>query len=157
MDEQLYSPFKGSIKSVLSQMAGIDVETDGAFYKESDDILSKGAASIISFAGSIKGRLLIDFDEELALTIAKVINAQEFFSIKEYLVLASVSEVNNIVSGDAITSLNNSRSLGLRLAPPIVFAGKGATVCIPKIPSVSLDCDTKHGKLKLNVAFERGL
>lgn len=157
MDEKLYNPFEGSIKTMLSQMAGIEVESGSDFYKENEDIISNGVTSIISFTGKIKGRLLLDFDEELALSIAQNINAQQFTSTRDYLVLASVSELNNIVSGDAITALNNSHEFGLRLAPPIVFAGKGAAVTIPKISSVSMDCTTKHGKLKLNVAFEKGV
>ncbi|MCX7711996.1 MAG: chemotaxis protein CheX [Clostridia bacterium] len=157
MDERLYSPFINSIKAMLNQMASIEVEPAGAFYSESDDIISYGVTSIISFAGNIKGRLLLDMEEGLAMKIAENINMQSFSNVRDYMVLASISELNNIVSGDAITALNNSHSLGLRLAPPIVFAGKGAAICIPKISSVSLDCTTKHGKLKLNVAFERGL
>lgn len=157
MDLRLYAPFRDSIKNILKQMADIDVEFSGDFYQESNDIFSLGVSTIISFAGNIKGRLLLDFDEQLALTVAKNLNGQSFDSVREYLVLASISEVNNIVSGDGITALNNAYSLSLRLAPPIVFAGKGAAICIPKISSASIDCSTGYGKLKLNVAFERGL
>ena len=81
-----------------------------------------------------------------------------FTSVKDNLVLATISEMNNIISGDGLTILNNSYNLGLRLAPPIVFTGKGTVICIPKIHPNSIDfMSPKYGKLKLNIAFEGGI
>ncbi|MCX7841946.1 MAG: chemotaxis protein CheX [Clostridia bacterium] len=157
MQAQLYDPFKKSIAGVLRQMSGIELRTTEVFHPETEDIESYGVSSIISFSGKIKGRLLLDIEQSLALEIAKNIVGQEFSSEKEYMVLAAISELNNIVAGDAITALNNMHSLSLRLAPPVVFAGKGAAICIPKLNSYSMYCTSEYGKLRLNAAFERGL
>lgn len=154
MDERLYSPFLKSIRGIMPQMSNISLEPAGGFYTENDDIESYGVSSIITFAGKIKGRLLIDMENGLALAIAENLTGTRYDNVRTFMVLASISEINNIISGDAITVLNNQYSLGLRLAPPIVFTGKDAMISIPKIPSVSLNCITEFGKLKLNVAFE---
>lgn len=157
MDLQLYQPFMQSVQSILMEMANINMDFDGEYYAESDEITSYGVSSIISYSGKLKGRLLIDLEKTLALKIAENITGTTYTSTNEYMVLASISELNNIIAGDGITKLNNSFNYGLRLAPPIVFSGKETVICIPKISSVSVNCITPFGKMKVNAAFERSL
>ena len=157
MDLQLYQPFMESFRTILLQMTNIEVLQEGDYFTENDEIVSYGVSSIIAYSGKIKGRLLLDFDATLALKIAENITGTQYDTTHEYMVLASISELNNIVSGDGITKLNNQFSYGLRLAPPIVFTGKDTIICIPKITSVSLNCNTLYGRIKINAAFERSL
>ena len=157
MGIQLSNPFMDGVKEVLKKMADIDVQITNSINTENESILSYGVSSIISCVGKIKGRLLLDMEQSLAIAIAENITGVCYTSAKEYMVLATVSEINNMIAGNAITVINNAYSLGLRLAPPIVFTGKDTIICIPKISSSSLDCTTKYGKLKINVAFERSI
>lgn len=157
INSQLTQPYLESAQNVLRDMAGIEIEPGGYFFPDRDDIISYGVTSIITFMGKIKGRLLIDMDPELAIQIAHNINDEDFTDAKDFSVLTTISEVNNVIAGKANTNLNNSFSLGLRLAPPIVFSGKKPIICIPKITSESLDCYTKHGRLRINIAFEGGV
>lgn len=157
MSVQLSNPFINSVKDILKKMADIDVSVAGALNSGNESIVSYGVTSIISCSGKIKGRLLIDMEKGLAIAIAENITGIYYAEAREQMVLAAISEVNNIIAGDAITVINNQFSLGLRLAPPIVMTGKDVVVSIPKISSTSLDCTTKYGRLKINVAFERGI
>jgi chemotaxis protein CheX len=156
INQRLTQPYLESAQGVLQDMAGIEIEPGGYFYPDHNDIVSYGVASIITFMGKIKGRLLLDLDPELAIQIARNINDEEFTNTKEFMVLTTISEVNNVIAGKANTLLNNTFSLGLRLAPPIVFTGKKPIVCIPKLNSESIDCYSKYGRLRINVAFEGG-
>lgn len=157
MSLQLSNPFIDSVKSILKEMADIDVDVAGTIGTDNDAVKSYGVTSIVACVGKIKGRLMLDMDQSLAVTIAQNITGVCYASAKEYMVLASVSEVNNIIAGNAITVINNQFGLGLRLAPPIVLTGKDVVVSIPKISSSSLECKTRYGRLKVNVAFERSL
>lgn len=157
MSVQLSNPFINSVKGILMEMANIDVTVAGAISSDNDAVVSYGVTSIISCVGKIKGRLMLDMEQSLAVAIAQNVTGICYASVKEYMVLATISEVNNIIAGNAITVINNQFSLGLRLAPPIVLTGEDIIISIPKISSTSLDCTTKYGKLKINVAFERSL
>ncbi len=157
MKTELYSPFIISTKEIISQMTGIEVEVNDALNSEGDEIISKGVSSIIAFAGKIKGRLLLDVENELAIIFGKTLTEQNYTSCKEFMVLASVSEINNIIAGRAITELNNKYSLDLRLSPPIVFTGKDTVISIPRLSSISVNCSTIYGGLKINIAFERSV
>lgn len=156
MDIQYYKSFVNSIKDIMMQMANIKLEPQGDFTIGNDEIISYGFSSIIAYTGKIKGRLLIDMEQSLALAIAKNITGTDYASEREAMVLAAISELNNITAGDSITKLNNGFSLGLRLAPPIVFTGKDIVICVPKIDSLSMEFAALQGKLRLNIAFERG-
>lgn len=156
MDNSLYTPFLDSIKNIFGQMTGIEINPKGGFYTENDDISSLGVASIITFSGKMKGRLLLDMEKSLALQVAKNITGTDYDCEKEYMVMASIQELNNIIAGDAITKLNNLYSAGLRLAPPIVLAGKDAIISIPKVEPLSMDYTTPYGRMKVNIAFEEG-
>lgn len=157
MSMQLSNPFINSVKDIVMKMAGIDVTVVGTIVTGNEEIISYGVTSIVSCVGKIKGRLLLDMEQSLAVTIAEKVTSVYYASAKEYMVLATISELNNIIAGDAITVINNRFSLGLRLAPPIVLVGKDVVISIPKISSTSLDCVTRYGKLKVNVAFERSI
>ncbi|KMT22010.1 chemotaxis protein CheX [Clostridium cylindrosporum] len=157
MDRKLIEAFTVNILEIFDQMIGIKIEAEKEINEDSDSIVSYGVSSIVSYTGELKGRLLLDMEANLAISIAKCITGEEFSDEREDMVLASVSELNNIIAGSAITQLNNDLKLKLRLAPPVVFAGKGAVVSIPKINSISEMYISPYGKLKINIAFEGGL
>lgn len=156
MDIDLYQIFGTSAKSMIKEMLDLDIRGMDKMDEEPGEILSMGVSSIITFAGTRKGRLLIDMDQSLALHVANTLLGEEYGHIKNPMVLATVSELNNIISGDAITKLNNSYSMGLRLAPPIVFTGQDVIISIPKINSLSSWGDTDYGRIRINIAWEGG-
>ncbi|MBM7866075.1 chemotaxis protein CheX [Heliobacterium gestii] len=155
MDQRMTKPFSDAVVNIFRQMADIDVEIESGPAQDSDEIRSLGVTSILTFAGKVKGRFLLDLDSDLALHVAKTLIGGEYDSVKDHMVLASVSEMNNIISGNAITQLNNEYSLSLRLAPPIVFAGNDVIIAIPKIASISVNFKTAHGRLKASMAISK--
>ena len=156
MDINLYDIFGTSVKDIIKEMTGLDIRGMDDLEQEPGEILSMGVSSIITFAGVRKGRLLVDMEPSLAIYLANALLGEEYDNIKNRMVLATVSEINNIVSGDAITKLNNKYSMGLRLTPPIVFTGQDVIISIPKISSLSSWGDTDYGKIRINIAWEGG-
>jgi chemotaxis protein CheX len=154
---ELTTPFLQSTQNMIEQMSGITVTPEGGFYEEESEIVSLGIATLVSFAGKMKGRLLIDMEPSLAIAFASKVNDESYKSDHDYMVLMSVAELNNIVAGDANTVINNQFQLNLRLAPPVIIAGVGSLIRIPKIASMSANCTTPQGKLKVNIAFEGSL
>ncbi len=156
MGMELYQPFLKLARETVQSMANLKLDVVGAVNSESEEIVSMGVTSIITCTGKMKGRCMLDFEPELALALAQNITGTAYTNVKDPMVLATVSELNNIISGGAISSLNNAYGLNLWLAPPIVFSGKNCIICIPKLASASINCTTLYGKLKINIAFEGG-
>ncbi|HBF38656.1 MAG TPA: hypothetical protein DDW50_15225 [Firmicutes bacterium] len=157
MRQEMIAPFLQSTQNMIEQMSGITVTADGGFYEEQSELVSLGLATLVSFAGKVKGRLLIDMEPSLAVAFAKAVNDENYTSDREFMVLMSAGELNNIVAGDANTLINNQFQLDLRLAPPVIISGVGSIIRIPKISSMSANLMTLQGKLKVNIAFEGSL
>jgi chemotaxis protein CheX len=156
MGMELYQPFLKEARETIQSMADLKLDVIGAISTENEEIVSLGVTSIITYAGKMKGRSMLDMEPVLALALAQNITGSCYTAVKDPMVLATVSELNNIISGGAISALNNTYGLNLWLAPPIVFAGSNCIICIPKIASASINCTTLYGKLRINIAFEGG-
>lgn len=152
---QLYDPFVRSAADTLALMAGIKTEVLSAFGSDTHEFESLGITSVIHFTGKVRGRFLLDMEPGLALAATQNITGALYGNIRDGMVLATISELNNIISGAAVSALNNEYQLGLWLSPPYVFTGKPCLIALPRMQSASVDCRTLHGKLKINVAFER--
>ncbi len=152
---QLYHPFVKSTADTLALMAGIRAEVSNAFGSEMHEFESLGVTSVIHYTGKIRGRFLLDMEPGLALTATQNISGAIYGSVRDSMVLAAISELNNIISGSAISALNNEYQLGLWLSPPYIFTGSSCLIALPRMQSASVDCRTLYGKLKINVAFER--
>lgn len=157
MDLELAESFIHSTQSIIKQMAEMDISEDGKPYEGTGDFTSQGITSIITFAGKIKGRFIIDFSPNFALQMIEAMTEEKSSSLKDKMLLAGISEVNNIIAGDAITFLNNKYTLGLRLAPPIVFTGRNATVATSKMDSVVVPMTSEYGTIKLDISFQGGV
>lgn len=154
---ELYKPFMDSTLGIIHQMTGVEITGMDELKTEAQEIASMGVSSIINFAGKRRGRLFIDMEPSLALKLANTLLGEQYIDTRDYMVLATVSEINNIISGDAITFLNNQYSLSLRLTPPIVFSGRDALISIPKIESFSTWGTSDYGSLRINIAWEGGV
>ncbi len=156
MNPALTNPFLESSQSMIDQMASVKVEADGDFQDQSEDIACYGVTALITFAGALKGRLLLDLEPSLAKVIVEKVMGEVYDDMKDPTFMGMIGELSNIIGGDALTHLNNQQPLNLRLASPAVFLGKDMVISIPKINSSTILCKSTHGKLRINVAFEKG-
>lgn len=153
--EDLYAPFAFSIQNTLSAMSEIPFARAGAFYENAGDFNSLGAMVVVSFSGKRKGRFLIDMENKIAVELARRVTGEPLAALKDQAVIAALSEIGNIIAGDAVTAVNNQFGYGLRLTPPVVFAGDGMTVGLQNTESYTMDFEGGCSRLKINVAFER--
>lgn len=157
MDKRLLEPYFDSSKNIIKQMTDINVEVNEYQELENGEMISYGIASIINFSGKLKGRFMIDLEADLALKIAGKILGETCTNLKDRMFVAAISELNNIIAGDANTFINDTYSLDLRLATPVVYSGKNIIILTPKVTTSTLMCNTVYGKVKLNIAFQGGL
>jgi len=154
MDSRLITPYIESTVQIIRQMTGIEVTELSDPAPGSGELSAYGVTSVITFAGTIKGRLIIDFQPELALQIIKNLMGEENPPLRDRLMLGCIAEINNIIAGDANTLLNNQYGLGLRLAPPMVVTGGKMMLASSKVESVTVFGRTGYGDFKLNIAFQ---
>lgn len=156
MNPALTKPFMESTQNMIYQMASVKLEAEGDYQQQEGDISSYGVTALITFAGAIKGRLLLDLEPSLASVIVETVMGETYESMKDPTFMGMIGELSNIVGGDALTNLNNQQPLNLRLASPAVFLGKDMIISIPKINSSTLKLTSDKGNMRINVAFEKG-
>ena len=157
MDIRLVEPFINSTESIIKQMTGINILAVEEPLFEEHNLSALGITSIINFGGIIKGRFVIDINSELAVKMTSNILMEDISSIKDRNCLAAISEMSNIIAGDANTFINNKYNLSLRLTPPISFIGEQLTISTSKIDSFTVIFKTELGVFKINIAFQGGM
>ncbi|MCR4429610.1 MAG: chemotaxis protein CheX [Tepidanaerobacteraceae bacterium] len=121
--------------------------------ENTDEINEEGTVSVVGFVGGRRGRAILYYDNELLMFFAKNMLGQE--EIDEEILLETAAELNNIISGNAVTYFNDDSETKLRLIPPSVFSGR-LKVVSPKITSKQIIYKTIAGKFFANIGLEGG-
>jgi chemotaxis protein CheX len=92
----------------------------------------------------------------VACKLCGIMNGEEYDQEDEYI-LFSLAELLNILSGNAISMLNNKhKGLSLRICPPSVFVGQRLNINSPKVKVKIVKVHTDAGDIYLSVGFEGG-
>ena len=155
MRVEYINPFVESAMSVLKSTVSENVKRGTPKLSTSINNI-QGVAIIVGLAGQVSGRVVLDMSEETALNVASSMNGERLDSLDE-LVSATLTELGNMITGNAITKLHE---LGFKfdLTPPALFVGQkmeiaalgGTTDSVEAliVPLIS-DC----GKIEVNVSI----
>jgi DNA-binding NarL/FixJ family response regulator len=147
--------FRTSLKDNLKAMADLDCSF-GETTAQQGILESKGLVIILGIMGNKSGRVILDTSEAVACKLCGMMSGEEH-GPKDDFVLFSMAEFLNILSGNAISMINNRhKGQNLRLGPPSVFVGKHLDINSPKVKADIIKVDTAAGDIYLSVGFEGG-
>lgn len=110
--------------------------------------------SLLGFTGAVNGRIIMELAMDTAVAIGEAMNEEE---LKPYdkMLFYSLSELSNMFSGKAITTINNGPDRpNLRLTPPNVLVGEGLEVFSDR-PKLCTACVEWRGKpVYIHVSLE---
>ncbi|MGE5396898.1 MAG: chemotaxis protein CheX [Chitinophagales bacterium] len=142
--------------NVFKEMLDLAI-SKGTPANEGDFFDSQGFTVIVGLTDGWRGRFILDMSQETAIKLATRLTGEDYASVADEEVLLAGAEIGNIISGNAITDINNSKhGLNIRLAPPSVFAGQGMSMFNLRLSSWSVFMETEVGTIKINVAVEEG-
>lgn len=154
MDTKDLLEFAKSVKKNLKEMGDIDCQF-GSTAAQEEGFTSSGLAVIVGITGKMPGRIIIDASKPAAEKIALLINGDE--TIEWELVMDTMAELANIISGNAISCINNNKKgLGLSLTPPSVFCGDDMKIISPRLKAQIIPIKSPYGELRVSVGFEEG-
>lgn len=154
MRVEYINPFVESAFNVLKEVLQGEVKR-GELYLKSTSIPVMWVAAIVGLAGDVEGRVLFDMDKPTALKVASVMNGEEL-KVMDELVKATITELANMITAQAVTKLHE---LGFKfdLTPPAIFTGENMEVSDQDVEALIVPMETAQGKLEINVAIrERG-
>jgi DNA-binding NarL/FixJ family response regulator len=154
LEEDYVTVFKEALLDGLNRMTKTLLTYTGE-YSSSDEWESKGMTIIIGVIGKFSGRLLLDFSQDTANSLATAVLKREPKSNDE--MMAVLSEFTNIISGNACSVLNKkNKAFGLRVAPPSILRGDSVLISAPSFKTTTALADTNFGEVLLNVGFRKG-
>jgi chemotaxis protein CheX len=113
--------FVESFRKVWEEFTGRVPVLAGIERLSGNSLSCSGVASLVTFTGRFRGRLLILLSEGAARGLHAAVLGEEKEAVDEE-VLLSCMELANIVGGNGISELNDRfRGADLRLAPPSAF------------------------------------
>lgn len=150
------APFVSATVGVFRDMFDIQI-SQGQAQPEGDTFLSQGFTVIVGLTGGMEGWFILDMIQETALKLAEIICGESYNSVEHEEVLLTGAEVGNIISGNAITVINNQRpGLNCRLTPPSVFTGQEMSMFNVRLNACSVLMQCSAGSVKINVVAREG-
>jgi chemotaxis protein CheX len=153
MRVEYINPFVESAYNVLSEVLQTDVNR-GELYLKSAAMPMLGVAMIVGLAGDVEGRVLFDMKMETGLAVASAMlssmDMEPVDSLND-MARATLTELANMITGQAVTKLHN---LGFKfdLTPPAIFSGQNMEVSDPNFEALIVPMELPQGKIEINVA-----
>ena len=107
---------------------------------------------VIGITGGIRGQVVYSMDTNFAYSVTKAMIPNKLPSELRKLTNSAVSEIANMITGQASITLAGEDKL-IHLTPPAVFSGTDMTVDFLSIPTICLSFISEIGSLEINVAF----
>ncbi|MBO7419899.1 MAG: chemotaxis protein CheX [Spirochaetaceae bacterium] len=150
MRVEYINPFVEAANNILSEVLAGEVNR-GDLYLKSTSMPVMGVATLVGLAGDVEGRVLFDMSMDTALKIASKMNGEELTEFDE-LVKATITELANLITGQAVTKLHD---LGFKfdLTPPSLFTGEKMEVSDHEVEALIVPMLTEQGKIEVNVAI----
>jgi CheY-specific phosphatase CheX len=147
--------FRAALKENLAEMAGLDCMV-GETRPQQETFSSKGLAVIVGITGKRQGLVVLDIEKESARRLCELIDG-ESYSLEDEFVLHTLAEFVNIVTGHAVTLINDAhKDLHLEMTPPSLFLGSELKITGYKIKTEVFEADTPVGKMTVTIGFKGG-
>ena len=150
MKMELIQPFINAADAVLSQTLQCPTRI-GDVAMEEEAYRRKGMAATVVIQGDIEGRVIFDIEAPTATKVASALAGSELQENDE-LVRETVSELANLVIGNAVTTLND-QGFRFKINPPQVHNAEQGMKSTEDTEALVMAFDTPAGCVYMNIAM----
>ncbi len=150
MRVEYINPFVDSAMQIIKESVTTNIKR-GQISLRQNITPMLGVLAIVGITGNVTGRVLIDMDKQTALNIASKMN-DETVTEFDSLVVATITELANMITGKAVTKLQD---LGFKfdITPPSLIYGERIQLTDNKIESLVVPLELPEGKIEINVGI----
>lgn len=150
MRVEYINPFVEAAYNIMRDVLQAEVNRKDLYLKKTSQPVM-GVAALVGLAGTVEGRVLIDMSQETAVNIASEMNGEQLKPGDE-LVQATITELANMITGQAVTKLYE---LGFKfdLTPPSIFTGENMQVSNSDVEALIVPLEMTCGLVEINVAI----
>ena len=150
MKIDLIQPFISAVDAVLAETMQSPV-TIGGLNMADEGYRKKGVAAMIAIKGAIEGRVILDMEPRAAARVASYL-AGEDITLNDQGMRETVSELANMVIGNAVTQLND-RGFQFKVLPPSVLTDEQDVRSGQDSEATILRFETSSGNVHLNIGM----
>lgn len=150
MKMELIQPFINAADAVLSQTLQCSTRI-GDVAMEEEPYRRKGMAATVVIQGDIEGRVIFDIEAPTATKVASALAGSELQE-NDDLVCETVSELANLVIGNAVTTLND-QGFRFKINPPEVHNAEQGMKSTEDTEALVMAFDTPAGCVYMNIAM----
>jgi len=150
MKMELIQPFINSADAVLAESMQCETRV-GDVSMEEETYRRKGIAAIIEIHGDIEGRIILDTDPKTAMHVAAQLAGGEIAGSDD-LVRETICELANMVTGNAVTSLND-QGFRFKISPPQIHSSEQGLSGNEETEALVMCFETPRGSVFMNIAM----
>jgi len=153
MKVEYVKPFAQATYEILKDILNVPI-TRGQLSLIKTPVSIEGVAVVIGLTGEVEGRVLFDMGIDTAKKIAEAMNYEELESF-DSLARATISELGNIITGRAVTLLNDG-GFKFNITPPLLIVGEKMETSDQLHETLVIPLNTEYGTFNVNVALKNG-
>ncbi len=153
INAQNVNPFVEAAMKVVNQVTGIEVRRGHLTYKANVEP-SFGVSIIIGIYGYLTGQVVYSLDGKLADRLVDKLLEGKSPQQKKIMFLDCLGEVANMITGNAMSLLNQRRDQLLNITTPAIAAGDNLSVHLVPKPALVLGLITMYGPIEISIAVE---
>ncbi|HKJ84695.1 MAG TPA: chemotaxis protein CheX [Spirochaetia bacterium] len=154
MKAEYANVFVRGATTVFTQEVGVNLSRTGLTRKNAP-VPNLPISIVIGITGGIRGQVVYSMDQTFAYAVTKAMIPNKLPSELKKLTNSAVSEIANMITGQASIALAGENDL-IHLTPPAVFSGSDMTVDFLSIPTICLSFISEIGSMEINIAFTEG-
>lgn len=149
MTNQLFAPFSKATIEVFKLMMDLDASLSSPEILKSISDADDKVNICIGITGDLSGKILYRFPKETALEIVKSMSGMDISEIDEF-VTSALSEIANIISGNAVTGLSEQQ-IACDILPPQVLLGNNELLSKASSTVSRIKMESSIGEVELNI------
>jgi len=150
MRMELIQPFINAADAVLAEGLNCSTRINDVSMEE-DVYRRKGIAALITVAGDIEGRVILDLEPETAVKVAAAMAGCEVTQ-EDSIVRETICELANLVIGNAVTTLND-QGYRFKVSPPDLHTSEEGLRGTEDTEALVMCFGTPAGDVFMNVAM----
>lgn len=151
MNSDFVNPFYVATREVFRLMLDLEIQR-GAEQLKQDGLENKKACVSIGIVGDLEGTIQYNFPESMTLEMVRIMSGMEMEVVDDF-VASALSEIVNIISGNAMTNLFES-NYTCDILPPTIELIEEVTEH-PSDKVISLPLETIIGPLRVEVDLRK--
>ncbi len=153
MKAEIINPFIESVVYIFGKSCGTVAVPGQAYIRTQYPYTTESVTAVIDITGEITGRIIMSIPVKCANGIVSRALKTGSYSISDSQGKSALSELLNIISGNALNKLSGAGYV-CDITPPTVTSGKKIKVDEPKTAkTIVVPIDFNFGKMEINFAL----